>query len=66
MSGVTLQLPAATVPVQLSVPSLTVTSPVGTPPLEVTLNATVTACPTSDGSGVTPVMVVVVAAWVTV
>jgi len=64
--GVRLQLPAATDPVHVSVPSLTVTFPVGVPPVDATVNVTATACPTTDGSGVWPVMVVVVAAAVTV
>jgi len=64
--GVRLQPPAATVPVHVSVPSLTVTFPVGVPPVDVTVNVTATACPTTDGSGVWPVIVVVVAAAVTV
>ena len=38
--GVKVQLPAATLPLQLSVPSLTVTLPVGVPPPDVTVNAT--------------------------
>src|SRR5439155_152567 len=63
---VMVQLTAATVPVQLSVPSLTVTLPVGVPLLEATLNDIVIASPNADGSGVWPVMVVVVVAWVTV
>src|SRR6266513_5311081 len=64
--GVSVQLPAATVPRQSSAPSLTVTFPLGVPPPDVTVNATVTACPTTEGSGVSPVMVVVVAAAPTV
>jgi len=56
------QLPAATVPVQESpTPSLTVTLPVGVPPLPVTVKVTAAACPTTDGLGVCPVMVVVLA-----
>src|SRR2546426_11789304 len=38
--GVSVQVPAATEPLQFSVPSLTVTFPVGVPPPEVTVNAT--------------------------
>src|SRR5215510_3858805 len=64
-----LQAPAATVPVQLSTPSLTVTLPVGVPaPGETTatLYCTVTACPWVEGSGLSPVMVVAVMALSTV
>jgi hypothetical protein len=64
--GVRVQLPAATVPVQFAVPSLTVTLPVGVPPVEVTVKVTVTACPTTEGSGVSAVIVVVVLAAPTV
>ena len=64
--NVTLQLPAATVPLQPSVPSLTVTVPVGVPLLDVTLKLTVVAWPTVEGSGATLVIVVAVAAWFTV
>ena len=63
---VRLQLPAATVPMQFTVPSLTVTLPVGVPPAEVTVKLTVTTCPTTDGSGASEVMVVVVFALFTV
>src|SRR5207237_1258078 len=58
--GVNEQVPAATVPVQVSVPALTVTSPVGVPPPEVTVKVTAIAWPTAEGSGVCPVIVVVV------
>src|SRR5262245_12692679 len=58
--------PAASVPVQLFVPSLTVTFPVGAvgtlPVLDVTLKLTVTDCPVTDGSGVSDVSAVVVSA----
>src|SRR5689334_9636830 len=58
--------PAANVPVQLFVPSLTVTFPVGAvgvlPVFEVTLKLTVTGCPVTDGSGVSLVSIVVVSA----
>jgi len=64
--GVSEQLPCATVPLQLSGPSLTVTLPVGAPLDEVTLKETVIACPKVEGSGEWPVIVVVVAAWLTV
>jgi len=67
--GVRLQVPAATVPTQLATPSLTVTLPVGTPlpgAAAATANVTVTAWPTADGSGVSPVIVVVVPATFTV
>lgn len=67
--SVILQVPAATVPMQLFTPSLTVTLPVGVPApgaLAVTVKLTVTAWPTSEGSGVSDVMVVVVSALLTV
>src|SRR5439155_7266690 len=64
------QLPAATVPVQLSpTPSLTVTLPVAVPlpgATAATAKLTVTACPKADGLGVCPLMVVVVLALFTV
>jgi hypothetical protein len=68
--GVRAHVPAATVPTQLApVPSLTVTLPVGVPPVDVTVYVTVIAWPTTDGLGVWPVSVVVVLAaptvWVT-
>ena len=66
VSGVRLQVPVATVAEQVIVPSVTVTSPVGVPPAEVTLNVTVTGWATTDGSGVWPVIVVVVLAGFTV
>ena len=50
---------------QLTVPSLTVTVPVGAPPpggTTETETPTVTACPTTDGSGESLVIAVVVAA----
>ncbi|HEX9729769.1 MAG TPA: hypothetical protein VGA37_14810, partial [Gemmatimonadales bacterium] len=59
------QLPAATVSTQLAVPSLTVTLPVGVPApgaTAATVNVTVYACPTTDGSGSSPVIVVTVSA----
>jgi hypothetical protein len=60
------QLPVATVPVQLSTPSLTSTLPVGVPPaVGATVNSTVTACPLPDGSGSSEVIVVVVSALLT-
>jgi len=64
-----VQLPAATLALQLWVPSLTVTLPVGVPlpgAFGATVNAKLTACPTADGSGVWPVIVVVVPAAFTV
>jgi len=64
--GASVQPPTATVPEQLTVPSLTVTLPVGTPPLEVTVKLTAIPWPTTEGSGVSAVMVVVVAAAPTV
>ena len=66
---VRIQEPEATVPVQLFVPSLTVTLPVGVPdPGAVTATAklTVTDSPTTEGSGRFEVMVVVVSALLTV
>jgi len=66
LAGVSVQAPAATVPTQVSVPSLTVTLPVGVPPLEVTVNATAIPCPTTEGSGLWLVIVVVVLAAPTV
>jgi hypothetical protein len=54
--------PWATVPTQVSAPSLTVTFPVGVPPLEVTLKVTLIAPPNVEGLGVLPVIDVVVAA----
>src|SRR5437588_12587138 len=63
-----LQVPLATVPVQLSTPSLTVTLPLGVPApgaTAATVKFTVTACPTFDGSGVSEVIVVVVSALLT-
>jgi hypothetical protein len=60
--GVSVQLPAATVPTQLTVPSLTVTVPLGVPPADVTVKLTTTPWPTTEGSGVSPVIAVVVAA----
>ena len=67
--NVMLQLPAATLALQLCVPSLTVTVPVGVPlpgALATTLNVKLTAWPTAEGFGVCPVIVVVVAATFTV
>jgi hypothetical protein len=46
-------------------PSLTVTEPVGVPPVLVTVKLTVYGWPTVEGSGVSPVMLVVVGAAVT-
>jgi len=43
-------------------PSLTLTFPVGVPPVELTVNVTAIGCPTAEGFGVSPVTVVVVAA----
>src|SRR3954454_16564073 len=62
------QAPAATMPVQLSMPSLTVTLPPGVPApgaTGATAYCTVTACPTSEGSGASDVIVVVVSAGLT-
>jgi hypothetical protein len=64
------QVPAATVPVQVSpTPSLTVTLPVGVPlpgEFAVTVKLILTAWPTSDGLGVCAVIVVDVLSWFTV
>src|SRR3954469_8505816 len=61
-----LQLPLATVPVQLSTPSLTCTFPVGVPlPVGTTVKCADTACPPPEGSGVSDVIVVVVSALAT-
>src|SRR5438132_611625 len=64
-----LHPPAATVPLQESVPSLTVTVPVGVPlPGAVTLTASLmlTAWPTAEGSVGSAVMEAVVSALLTV
>jgi len=64
-----LQLPAATLALQFWVPSLTVTVPVGVPlpgAVAATVNVKLTGWPTAEGSGLCPVMVVVVAAAFTV
>src|SRR3989475_3324117 len=64
-----LQLPVATLALELWVPSLTVTLPVGVPPpgaFATTVNAKLTAWPTADGLGACAVIVVVVPAAVTV
>ena len=68
---VMLHWPADTAATQLSVPSLTVTLPVSGAPtapgaFTVTLQDTVTGWPTTDGSGVSSVIVVVVLALPTV
>ena len=63
------QFPAAAAPVQLAVPSLTVTLPVGVPlpgALAATVNATEYACPTTVAVVKFDVMVVVVLALLTV
>src|ERR1041384_2143033 len=62
------QVPAATVPVQLVVPLLTVTLPVGVPApgeFTVTLKLTVTLWPTTEGSGASEGIAVAVAGGVT-
>ena len=64
-----LQVPAATLPLQLWVPSLTVTVPVGVPlpgALADTVKVKLTAWPTADGFGVWLTIVVVVPAVLTV
>jgi hypothetical protein len=61
---VMLHVPLPMLPVQLFVPSLTVTLPVGAvgvlPVLDVTLKLTATGCPVTDGSGVSVLIEVVV------
>src|SRR2546425_438594 len=64
--GVRFHVPAATLAPQLPVPSLTVTVPVGVPPVEVTLTPTDTACPTTEGFGECVVIAVAVAPRLTV
>jgi hypothetical protein len=66
--NVMLQLPDATVPVQLAALALSVTEtfPLGVPPAEVTVKVTVTGWLSADASGASPVIVVVVVAWFTV
>jgi hypothetical protein len=64
-----LQLPTATLALQLWLPSLTVTVPVGVPlpgALAATVNVKLTACPVAEGFGVWPLIVVVVPATFTV
>src|SRR5207302_4683253 len=64
-----LQLPVATLALQLWVPLLTVTLPVGVPlpgAVAATVNVKLTAWPTAEGLGVRPVIVVVVPAAFTV
>src|SRR4029079_2592325 len=62
-----LQLPLATVLVQVSTPSLTSTLPVGVPlPVGTTVNLTITVCPLTEGSGPSEVIVVVVSVLLTV
>jgi len=64
-----VQLPAETVPLQLCVPSLTVTVPVGVPlpgAFATTVYVKLTAWPTTEGFGVFAVIVVVVLAIFTV
>src|SRR5205809_3639396 len=64
-----LQLPTATLALQLCVPSLTVTVPVGVPlpgAVAVTVNVKLAAWPSADGFGVCSVMAVVVLAAFTV
>jgi hypothetical protein len=65
---VSVHEPASTAAMQLSVPSVTVTVPVGVPApggVGVTLHDTVYADPTFEGSGVSPVITVVVSALLT-
>ena len=65
---VRLQLPAPPlrVTLQLVAPSETATVPVGLPSRLVTPTETLTGCPTTDGDGVMPVMLVVEPISVTV
>jgi hypothetical protein len=66
--GLKAQLPVATLAVQLLMPSLIVTLPVGAPlPGDVTptRKLTVISWPTTDGSGRCEVIVVVVSAFLT-
>ena len=58
--------PAATVPVHASTPSLTVTFPVGVPLPAPTSYWTLTTWPTTDGSGLSEMIVVVVGVPLTV
>ena len=64
-----MHVPAATVPTHCAAPSPTVTLPVGVPPPDVTVKFTTIPCPTVDGFGVCPLIVVVVLAaptdWLT-
>src|SRR5262249_39303901 len=69
LEKVSAHWPAATVPVQETVPSLTVTLPVGVPApgaLTATPYCTATDWPTTEGSGLAEVIVVVVSALSTV
>jgi hypothetical protein len=59
--SVSEHVPAATVPMHEFTPSLTVINPVGVPLVDVTVKVTATARPTIDGSGLSDVIVVVVA-----
>jgi hypothetical protein len=64
-----LQLPTATLALQLWVPSLTVTVPVGVPlpgAVATTVNVKLTAWPVAEGFGVWPLIAVVVPAAFTV
>jgi hypothetical protein len=49
--GVSWQVPVATEAVQVAAPSLTVTSPVGVPPFDVTVKLTLMASPKVEGFG---------------
>ena len=60
-----MQVPVATVPVQTSTPSVTLTFPVGVP-APATVKFTVTACPALDGSGLSEVIEVDVFVLLTV
>ena len=65
VEGSSAQEPVGTVSVQLALPSLTVTGPVGVPlPGETTAtaNSTATRPPTTEGSGVCEVITVLVCA----
>jgi hypothetical protein len=70
-ASVMLQLVAGNVALQVSLPPAAeiVTVPLGVPPpglVTATANVTATACPTTDGSGVSALMLVVVDAAFTV
>lgn len=57
--GARLHWPVGAEAVQLTVPSVTVTVPLGVPELDATVTPIVTGCAGNDGSGVTEVIWVV-------